>query len=1164
MVRDALLQRLHAIARTTRRRLVAFGVCTVAAGGCASLLTIITLDWLLRFPPAVRVIADVLFVGGFLLATWHWIVRAWRERVGLAEVAEQLEARFPELRDRLASTVAFLQHGPRGSTTLTESLVERTSVAARSMPFERILTLKPLLHRLAVLVLAGSALLFIAFSTPDWLRVGSARYALPFGAVEWPKQVELVSLTGHQRVALGESTTLRMRIVRGQTSKVRPMVHLREADGHVAVLALQEESPGEFTASIDAITTDLEYWFTAGDDSTAWQPFSIRAVRRPEVAEILANVYPPAYAPPQPPRLHDLRDGPLSAVVGSRVAVEVRPSKRIDLEEVEAAAALHFADGDRIPLTPAPEVPNDGTTRLIAELPVEADRSFTVHLVDAEGFASRTGSPYIIRATADQPPRVQIVEPRSVVEITARGAIPLVIQAQDDFGLTALELMGEVPEAAITTRLPLSEQLAPQQGEDEVRAVVETVWQLGSLGLSPGQSIQYHVEGWDNRQTPMQTAQVGRSAVLTARVISEAEFDGRLRDELTLLERRLRRALLEQTGLLDQSAGWRSTEADPQPLSRAEREAAANAASEQARLARRLEQAAERFDELAERMRLNEAGTEEDRQQLAASASSLRQAAQQDVRPAARQLADLAEQDDPADQQKQLAEAQARQQQALERITALIENMAQWGDFQAVVSRTRDLLERQQSLRAETAKLGQSLLGKSVEDLTAEQAAALAQLRHQQDQLRADLDQLLTRMDQLARVAGEDDPSAEAALESAQRQAQANDVARRLEAASEALQENRTAAANLEQRRAEQALNRMVDALREREDRELELLVKNLDRAEAELKRRIEEQQALRAVTAELVGRDAAAERFIELADEQYRLGRNTQAFGLEVAAIEQVFTAARLVQQAGRSMEQAADVVRTQDAGRALAPQDEALALLQQALDDIVDLAQASEERALKRSLARVREQLVELLALQQEIQTGVADLREQIGDSGRLRRRQSRLATQLARQQSESLAAVATLRPLLEQVVVYDWALARAIQWMEQVRERLEQRSVDDALVLLTGRIVRELEQLIQAIDDTQSLPMPDKYVEESGGGGGGGAMGGGMDGPPVPTLAELLVLKAMQQDINTRTGELAAILEEEAPTEKQLQALKILGEDQEQVRELTERVTQRARGR
>ena len=148
--------------------------------------------------------------------------------------------------------------------------------------------------------------------------------------------------------------------------------------------------------------------------------------------------------------------------------------------------------------------------------------------------------------------------------------------------------------------------------------------------------------------------------------------------------------------------------------------------------------------------------------------------------------------------------------------------------------------------------------------------------------------------------------------------------------------------------------------------------------------------------------------------------------------------------------------------------------------------------------------------------------------------------------------------LLPELDQVIVYRWALTRVDAWMEEARGALYERRVDKGLRGLIGRIVRELDKLIGAIEQTRSMPAEAEFSEaELGAEGGGGSPAATK---PVPTMAELLVLRAMQVDINERT---AALKEGHGDvSEDRLRRIGLIGEDQIEVRRLTKMLTDRAR--
>jgi hypothetical protein len=145
------------------------------------------------------------------------------------------------------------------------------------------------------------------------------------------------------------------------------------------------------------------------------------------------------------------------------------------------------------------------------------------------------------------------------------------------------------------------------------------------------------------------------------------------------------------------------------------------------------------------------------------------------------------------------------------------------------------------------------------------------------------------------------------------------------------------------------------------------------------------------------------------------------------------------------------------------------------------------------------------------------------------------------------------------MEQAAVYRWALERVARWMGANHDSLEAREINDETIVAAARIVHELENLIAALVQTQSMPLDTEFTEagESGGGSGDDA-----PATTLPSLTELLILKTMQDDINTRTAALYTRFDAQNPTEHSLRELTVLGEDQTQVQKLAQMVSDRAR--
>ncbi len=1152
---NVIVTYLSALRRMVRRRLIGYGLFAVLAGGIMAFLTIVILDWLFWLPPVLRLLGGVLFLGGFIGATFHWVVLPLRVKLGVEELSAELERRFGGLQDQLSSAVNFLQSNDAGSATMMRQVIADTEHIIRKLPRGASLSMRPLAIRGGVFIAGLAALAIVVLLAPRWARTGVDRYLDPWGAVEWPRDVAIVPLTGSQTVALGESVTVRMQIERGMHDSLRSVVHLREPDGRVQVLALQRDVDGTFSTKVDAIAEDLDYWFSAGDDSTARSPSRIRVVRRPEVVEAIATIEPPPYAKSRTLRVADLTDGPVLAATGGNVTVTLRTTKPIPPDPTGELVGLRTDNGEWIPL----ERNEDDARELESRWELTQDVSFRAELRDEDGFSNTQAASYAIRALPDTPPTVTIVEPTSVTELTPTGSVRLIARAEDDFGLVSLELHSEKTSDGKTDRVALSDLMQIVREDEGVEAVVSYLWSVEPIGLAAGDLLTYEVVAEDNHVSAERRGQLGRSSPLRIKIVGEGEFELRLREDLASVEGRLRQIAIEEGALRDRTLPLVRAEGDGASLGADERETTTGLAGEQARLAHRLRELGARLNELKGRMERNHVGDAESASRLGTSGETLRRIAAGPMGEAVSRLGRTLEQSEASLQRVELQHAVRAEEDAYDQINAQLRSMSQWGTFQSLVSRTRDLFDRQNAIRTETADAGKSMLGKPVESLTPAETAALKRAERQQERLTADVEQHLARMEQLAGGTRDKDASGADAIESALRAARSQDMTKRLRAAVDAIQSNRTAAAAIDQKAAAEAMRKMLAALREREDRELAQLRKQLDRAEEEVAALIEEQKALKNATLESGKIDGGDAAFAAMGDEQRTLARNAKALGEELMELEKSVSAGRLVGKSAEPMTKAEDEIRARQAESAAKAQDDSLALLQQALADLETLVQQSAEEAMRRTLAHIQDDLEAMLAAQRTVNGGITRLQSAIAELGRVGRAEAREASKLSRDQGEVREMVTAVLPELEKVVVYDWALKRVTRWMDESRHRLGAREVDESLTAMTERIVRELEKLIAAVVETQAMPVSAEFAEAERDGDGG-------DGEPaaaaaVPTVAELLVLKAMQVDINERTRVLGVDFDADAASETQLRQLSVIGEDQAEVRRLTELVSGRA---
>lgn len=1151
MIPSPIIQRLEAMRRVARRRLILFGVFAVLAGGIAAFFTILVVDWLVWLPPLLRIVAAILFSVGFLLASHHWIISPIRAPLTLGELAGKIERHFPTLHDRLSSSVNFLERGEVSRSPMAQHVVETTEQDIQKLALENAIVGGPVQRRAFAFVVTSLFLGLAILAIPDWLRVGVKRYSSPFGGIEWPRHVEIVPATRDEVVALGDSATVTMRITRGFNDSLRAVVRFREADGNAGVRTMTHEGNGYFSTTIDSVMGELKYWFEAGDAES--KPKTLRVVRRPEVVEATALVEPPPYAANSPSRVVDLREGILEATFGGTVTVRIKPSKEMLFAD-GASAGLRGEDGEWRDLIPMPGDP----TLLTARWTVEEGGRFRPILIDEHGFENRGAPNYELRSVPDAPPTVSVLEPPAVTEVTVRGSVRVVVRAEDDFGIESISLAAHHgPEQGVLMPMDIDSRAVTTDSKTQVLATLN--WNLSSLNATPGDVISYRTLVRDNFVAEGVHGHETASVEMRLRVLSDHEFDLRIREDLAATEERLRRTTFDQAALHDQTVALLDMLRGADGLSDAQRAAASSMSLTQLRIMRQLREVANRLDEIVARIERNAPGDEE-RDRIGSLSLALRSIAAGPMTIAGGQLARVREPGDADRIRSFLTGAGEAQQSAVSGLREVLRSMGHWGAFQGLVSRTRDLLDRQSQIRQETAELGRQTLGRPVDALDDDEADALRQNQRKQEQLLDDVTEHLARLEQQRQSHSEKDPTAADAIDAAMRTARAEDLVRHVRRAAEEISANRAGAAEVSQRSAMQVMQKMLGALQERETRELALLRKRLDDAARQVAELIEEQDLLYRRT--LANASLTEIEMESMSGEQRVLSRNARMLGDELAEVDATSDAGRIVRQSATPMGKAEDELLAGDPDSASSSQQEALKTLEYAREMLLAAEQDAAEEMLRRTLAEIQQDLQSIRDAQQAINAAMGALFEWQRTSGPFGRTQMREAARLVQEQSNTRALVVGLLPDMEQASVYRWALDRVSEWMRANQESLESRNLRAQTLSDAGRIVHELDNLIAALVETQTMPLDTEFVESGDTRGASGENSASQ--PPLPTMTELLVLKTMQNDINTRTAAVYARFDTTHPTEDALREIRVLGEDQAQVRKLAQMVTDRARRR
>jgi hypothetical protein len=179
----------------------------------------------------------------------------------------------------------------------------------------------------------------------------------------------------------------------------------------------------------------------------------------PAVVEFRISYTYPAYTR-LPPQNVSNDDGTIEAPVGSEAALYVRATEPL-------ADASMTTGGERRDLAPTA----DPAVREI-HLTVRRDERYELHLTGGDGVTNAAAIIGSIRAIADTPPVVHLVDPASDLTARPTDVLPVRIQATDDYGVADLSIHLQGRDAKQAIQIPIA---PPPAGSSVVHVDLSTI-----------------------------------------------------------------------------------------------------------------------------------------------------------------------------------------------------------------------------------------------------------------------------------------------------------------------------------------------------------------------------------------------------------------------------------------------------------------------------------------------------------------------------------------------------------------------------------------------------------------------------------------------------------------------------------------------------------------
>jgi len=697
---------------------------------------------------------------------WRDLLRPLRVLPDQEGLALLFERAHPELHQLLISAVQFQRAAPAASDDRALVAAVVAAAEARAGTLSPRAVVDPEVPRARLLLGLGGVLCLAVLAALNPLHARTFLERLFGGSAAWPQRTNLVlEIPGLEPGAVIERSRERLRLRLARGSDVALLVTAEgEAPEEITVhfeggrdLMLNPTGGTVFRTLLQSLQEDLAFHVTGGDDEDGLPRVEVEVLEPPDVEGLALAVEPPAYCG-LPPALYFNQD--VEVIRGSRVSVHVLPSLP------NAVGNVRFLPDDTTQVlapAPFPQAPAESGSEPLAQMGLAFSRTvdktigFRIELMDANGLGNPEPGLYRIRVLEDRAPELSVLAPaRSEFDTVRGGMLPMRVRAEDDFALaslgwrlrTAEEARADTPPQR-SAELVLARLSVPIPGAKTARAARDVALgsariEVDSLGVGaspPPVDSRFELEFFArDRRDPEPNE--GRSAPIRVRVVTPEELLRRLQDRLAETridalrlsdDQRKKRARIEElldaldgddpleTGeslaLSAALAGERRVLSDAQALARAlaaaaedvlyarlDEKAAGLLEFYDARVARAVDALfqAEPWRELA---RENVAGKLAGEGFAATLVKLVALALEISEDHAARAVAalDAAEEADSRTAVGSNLQAASEHAAAVEKqVEVLLSELAEWDNFQNVLTLARDIRDRQKALRERT------------------------------------------------------------------------------------------------------------------------------------------------------------------------------------------------------------------------------------------------------------------------------------------------------------------------------------------------------------------------------------------------------------------------------------------------------------------------------
>ncbi|NQT83064.1 hypothetical protein HQ563_08575, partial [bacterium] len=737
---EELLRKFGTARRRVRTVILAKGWTLVVFVACMCFGVSIFLDRLLFLRSRYRLalfLGSMAAMASFLVA---YLMVPLLRRISARQIARSVEDKHPDLQDMLLSAVELSEEVSHGETYTSRELigavVRETVSKTKRIDFRSVVPFSALGKTSLITLVVVCALGTYCYFRPTIATNVLQRLLYPYSGPEPLTFTELKVLPGNVLIPTGTDVEIKA-IAKGKIPE-KAILYLNRKSGRLDKVSLPREKKREFRYVLRGQISPLKYKVRAGDARS--QEYTISVTDRPVIVGIEVAYKYPEYTGREPETKSD--GGDIIALRGSNVKLTARSNKSLK------SAKVRFGDGTESLVFVR------GAVIESQEFEVREDDSYSIELLDTDGFSSEEAITHRIRVVEDKVPVVGITSPSKYSHARPDEVVPVDFRAVDDFGIEKVWL-----EYVIRTAEPKEEKdrVASDEREGmlpiglaerpELEVEGEYMLSLAELDVKEGELFVFRIVAEDNNV--LTGPGKGSSPEHTIRIISEETSFKKIEQEQQNLARQLAQLIKQQKDNRLLVEKLREALRGNASLSDEEKASLEKAKSVQRGIEEEGRQLAEDFAATLAKMRLNPVIQPRTLIEMAQVTEALKGVSVSEMPEATQKASEAARSKEQNEREKKLTETSALQKKIIEALQEVSEEFDKLQDEQrlfALADTARKLAREQLAARTRAAAALPELAGLFPEKLTQEQKRRLRKLVEAEQKLREKLSEFEERL----------------------------------------------------------------------------------------------------------------------------------------------------------------------------------------------------------------------------------------------------------------------------------------------------------------------------------------------------------------------------------------------------------------------------------